>query len=149
MILEKKLDFKKVKKNLFCKKFKKFKNIILLKISSVNEKSSLSMKCLIYEMSLSMKCPISEMSWFCYLWNVFLWNMTTSNWSNTNYIYIILELKFSISIKRGACPIYKGTLKSIVLLMHVFPLKVLTGGFLLLEKLSKLNTFQTIDQAKI
>ena len=33
------------------------------KISSVYEKSSLSMKCPIYGMSLSIKCPIYEMSY--------------------------------------------------------------------------------------
>ena len=58
---------------------KREKRISFVKnISSVYEKSSLSMKCPIYEISYlwnvqSMKCLIYKMSysWYCYLWNVF------------------------------------------------------------------------------
>ena len=55
---------------------RKEKNIICKKISSVYGPSSLSMKCLNYEMSylwnaLSMKCPIYKMS---YLWNALSMN---------------------------------------------------------------------------
>ena len=75
-----------------------FSFLFIFIFSFANEKSSLSLKCLIYEMSyvwnvlnikcpiyemsslwnvLSIKCPIYEMYFYemSYLWNVFLWNV--------------------------------------------------------------------------